>query len=116
MKKAKRESKPDRWSKAKLKALIEEAIVDAYGDDEQRVGFFTMIEDNVKFPFEVTLFGSQVTVEGVDMSSGDEIVAVCVRGRERRTLPILDLPFPNPPPKGAEWIEAYRLWVNPESL
>ena len=31
-------------SKAKLEALIEEAIVDAYGDEEQIGGFFTMID------------------------------------------------------------------------
>ncbi len=29
-------------SKAKLEALIEEAIVDAYGEDEQTCGFFTI--------------------------------------------------------------------------
>ena len=30
--------------KADLEALIEEAIVDAYGESEQRTGFYTMIE------------------------------------------------------------------------
>jgi hypothetical protein len=113
MKKAKREMKPARWSKAKLKALIEEAVVDAHDDGEQQMGFYTAIEDNVKFPFEVTLFGTTVTVEGVSLGDREEIVAVCIRGREKRTLPILSLPLPDPPPKGTEWIEAYRLWLNP---
>ena len=30
-------------SKAKLEALIEEAVVDAYDEDEQKVGLLTMI-------------------------------------------------------------------------
>ena len=34
-------------SKAKLEALIEEAVVDAYGDEEQTVGFFTRIEEHL---------------------------------------------------------------------
>ncbi|WP_258193501.1 hypothetical protein [Streptomyces sp. MA5143a] len=31
------------WDPAVLEALIEEATVDAYGEDEQLTGFFTMI-------------------------------------------------------------------------
>jgi len=30
------------------------------------------------------------------------------RGRERQSVPILDLPLPSPRPEGVEWIEAYR--------
>jgi hypothetical protein len=33
-----------RLSRRRLEALIEEAIVDAYGDSEQRIGFLTMLE------------------------------------------------------------------------
>jgi len=52
-----------------------------------------------------------VTVERVDLDPGDQIIAVCRRGSERRHLSILDLPLPTPPPKGAEWISAYRHWL-----
>jgi Calcium binding len=34
-----------------LDKLIERAVVDAYGDDEQMVGFYTMINDNLALPF-----------------------------------------------------------------
>jgi len=30
---------------------------------------------------------------------------------QRQRVPIIDLPMPDPPPKGAEWIEAYRRWI-----
>jgi hypothetical protein len=34
-------------SDEELDALVEEATVDAYGDDEQLTGFAVMIEDNL---------------------------------------------------------------------
>ena len=98
-------------SAAKLKRLIEEATVDAYGDSEQRVGFLTMIEDNLAVPFVTRILGVEVTVERIDMTRSEEIVAICRRGRTRQAIPILDLPLPKPPPNGSEWIEAYRHWV-----
>jgi hypothetical protein len=76
----------------------------------QAAGWFTMIEENLGVPFETTVLGVPVTVEGVDLNRSGQIVAVCKRGRIRPSLPILDLPLPAPLPVGAEWIEAYRRW------
>jgi hypothetical protein len=98
-------------SKARLEAMIEEATVDAYGESEQVTGLYTMIEDYLAVPFETAVLGVPVTVEGVDLTERDEIVAICVRGRERQAVSILDLPLPSPAPAGAEWIEAYRHWA-----
>lgn len=102
-----------RWppAKGRLEELVEEAIVDAYGESEQRTGFFTMLEDNLAVPFETEVLGVPVTVERIDLTDADQIVAICRRGRSRQTVPILDLPLPTPPPAGAEWIEAYRHWA-----
>ena len=91
--------------------MIEEATVDAYGESEQVVGFFTMIDERLAVPFETTLLGQPVMVKGVDLTERDEIVAICRRGRLRQRVPILDLVLPLAPPPGAEWIEAYRYWV-----
>jgi hypothetical protein len=41
----------------------------------------------------------------------NSIVPVCVRGRERQLIGILDLPLPSPEPAGSEWIEASRRWL-----
>ncbi len=90
--------------------MIEEAIVDAYDESEQTTGWFTMIDEHLAVPFETTVLGVPVTVERVDLNASGQIVAICRRGRNRQALPILDLPLPPPPPKGAEWIEAYRQW------
>jgi hypothetical protein len=107
--KSKRRSQ--RSSDAKLDQMIEEAIVDAYGESEQMVGFYTMVEDNLAVPFQTEILGVEVTVERVDMTDDDEIVAVCTRGRSRQRVAILDLPLPDPPPEGAEWIDAFRRWA-----
>lgn len=94
-----------------LEEMIDEAIVDAYGDAEQAVGLFTMIEEHLTVPFKAEMLGVEVTVARVDMTENDEIVAVCVRGRHRQMVPLLELPLPSPPPEGFEWIEAYRHWA-----
>lgn len=90
--------------------MIEEATVDAHDESEQITGWFTMIEDNLAVPFETTVLGAPVTVERVNLSRDEQIVAICRRGHERQSLAILDLPLPTPAPDGAEWIEAYRRW------
>lgn len=99
-----------RIGKARLAEMIEEATVDAYGEAEQTTGWYTMIDENLAVPFETKVLGMPVTVERVDLSASEQIVAICRRGRERQALPILDLPMPDPAPEGAEWIEAYRQW------
>jgi hypothetical protein len=97
-------------SKARLKELIEQAIVDAYGEEEQAGGFFTMIEEHLALPFAVKVLGVDAKVEKVDMTLDGQIVALCRRGKTRQKIPILDLPLPTPAPAGVEWIVAYRHW------
>ena len=99
-----------RLSRARLDELIEEATVDAYGDAEQAAGYYTMMENDLATPFSTQVLGVEVTIERIDMTDADEIVAICKRGGKRQQIPILELPLPSPPPKGAEWIAAYRHW------
>lgn len=56
-------------SHAKLKSLIEEATVDAYCESEQRVGFLTMIEENIALPFVTCILGIEVTVDRIDLTA-----------------------------------------------
>ncbi|MBW4704566.1 calcium-binding protein [Micromonospora sp. RL09-050-HVF-A] len=95
---------------AALEAMIEEATVDAYGDDEQLTGLFTMLEEHLAVPFTTTVLGVEVTVRKIDLTA-DTIAAVCARGRHRQRIDLLDLPLPTPAPDGAAWIDAYRHWA-----
>jgi len=95
---------------AALEAMVEEATVDAYGDDEQLSCLFTMLEEHLAVPFTTTVLGVEVTVRKIDLTA-DSIVAVCARGRDRQRIDLLDLPLPTPAPEGAVWIDAYRHWA-----
>ncbi len=84
MKKPPRTRPRPRLSRTRLDAMVEQAIVDAYGESEQAVGLFTMMEENLQMPFETMLLGVPVTVERVDLNDGENIVAICRRGRVRQ--------------------------------
>lgn len=97
-------------SDAELDELVEQALVDAYGDDEQIAGFYGVIDDNLALPFTTTVLGVEVGVERIDVTASG-IVAICAHGPDRQAISILDLMLPVPPPLGSEWIAAYRHWA-----
>lgn len=97
-------------SQAELDELIAQATVDCYNEDEELTGFATMIGDNLAVPFETAVLGVTVTVKKIDYTDSG-IVAICARGKHQQAIPILDLPLPDPPPQGTEWIAAYRRWA-----
>jgi hypothetical protein len=91
--------------------MIEEAIVDAYTESEQAVGLHATVDQHLQCPFDTVILGTTVTVKKIELAAACTIVAICYRGRERQAIPILELPLPDPPPTGWEWIEAYRRWT-----
>jgi hypothetical protein len=96
---------------AQLDELIEEATVDCYDEQEQAAGFFAVIEDNLALPFSTRILGVDASVAAVEMDNDGRIKAVCERSGERQRIDLIDLPLPSPPPSGAEWIAAYRRWM-----
>jgi hypothetical protein len=96
--------------RAELNARVAGAIVDAHDEDEQVSGFYDLIEEHLAVPFETTVLGVSVTVEDIGLMS-NWITAICVRGQHQQAISILDLPLPEPPPAGWEWIAAYRHWA-----
>src|SRR5436309_3656047 len=108
---SKRQPRRRSLSPAKLDEMIQEATVDAYGESEQTVGFFTLREERLKLPFKTEVLGVEVTVERIDMTDDEQIVALCSHGKSRQPMPILDLTLADAPPEGAEWIDAFRRWA-----
>jgi hypothetical protein len=96
---------------ARLVEMIEEATVDANDHSEQVMGWFTMLDNNLELPFETWVLGAAVRVARIEQRDDDRLVAICVRGRDEQAIGLVDLPLPKPMPPGAEWIEAYRLWL-----
>lgn len=97
-------------TKARLDALVADATVDCYDDEEQVTGLFTMMENDLALPFETTVLGMTVQVVSIALRGRTSIVAICEHGRERQAVELHDLPLPTPTPAGVEWIEAYRHW------
>src|SRR5260370_35917064 len=86
------------FSKAKLEKVIEQAVVDAYTEEEQAVGFLTMKEDHLALPFSTNVLGVDVVVEKVDMTRDGQIVAVCRRDKTGQKTGDLPLSVRKPTP------------------
>jgi hypothetical protein len=54
------------------------------------------------------VLGLIVSVVAVDLNEAGDIVALCTSNRKRQRIRLLDLPLPDPPPSGAQWIGALR--------
>jgi hypothetical protein len=96
----------------KLAAMIADATVDCNDEADEVMGLLNMIDEQLELPFDTTILGVVATVQRVEMAPGNRIVAICVRGRARQPIGLLDLPLPTPRPAGAEWIDAYRHWCS----
>jgi hypothetical protein len=94
-----------------LDTMVEEATVDAYGEDEELAGFHAVLTDRLPLPFNTRVLGVDVVVEDLDLRPGTGVAALCRHGAHRQAIGLLDLPLPDPPPQGFEWIEALRHWA-----
>ncbi|MGI8807092.1 MAG: hypothetical protein ACR2KK_04505 [Acidimicrobiales bacterium] len=93
--------------------LIEEIIVDAYGEHEQLWSFRQVFEDEARFPLRGQVVGVEVEVTSVDFD-GDErrgLIAVCRRAGEVHTVALLDMTPSGPLPlRTRQLLDAYRRW------
>ncbi|HEX4998450.1 MAG TPA: hypothetical protein VFY29_09495 [Terriglobia bacterium] len=108
MRKERRATTP---SEDDLERMVEDATENAYDESQQANGFLAKMEDELALPFATLAAGGEVVVERLEIADNHRILAVCRRGPDRQKLPLLDLPLPEPPPRGWEWIAAYRYWV-----
>ena len=99
--------------KARLEALIAEAVTHCYDDEEAFWGLFCALQINVPLPLKATVGGKEVTMVALDEpSSGLKQGAMArVEGGDKELVPLSDLEPPNADQAGAEWIAAYRHWI-----
>ncbi|MHB2016500.1 MAG: hypothetical protein ACYCW6_06080 [Candidatus Xenobia bacterium] len=95
----------------KLHEMVAEAIRDCDAPWEQVLGLYGRLQSRLALPFQTELLGRAVTVETLGLDGEERIVAQVRQGERRRELPLLDLPLPSPPPRGVEWIAAYRHYL-----
>jgi hypothetical protein len=103
----------------RIDELIEEIIVDAYGDYEQLWSFHQAFEDHCRFPFRGSVVGVEVEISAVDFD-GDKrrgLVAVLQRAGERHTVSLLDVAPAGPLPlETRQLLDAYRRWSRADPL
>jgi hypothetical protein len=61
------------------------------------------------------VLGVEIKVVKIDILLDDALVAICARGRHRQAIALSDLPLPEHPPAGSEWIQAYSRWLKDQA-
>ena len=98
----------------RLEALLEQATVDCYNEEEEFSGVLCILNDNLSFPLQAEAMGEQVEVIGLDdrrssLRKGTE--ARVRKGGREYSVGLADLKFTNPDPTSAEWLAMYRYWA-----
>ena len=100
-------------SDRKIQKLLEDILVDAYGEDEQLWAFRQVIEDEVPLPAEGSVIGEAVQVTKIDYDGNPQrgLRATC-RKSDGKTYEVTleDVAFPEGSP-AAPYVEAYRQWL-----
>ncbi|MDW7656203.1 MAG: tetratricopeptide repeat protein [Bacillota bacterium] len=99
-----------------LDELIEEIIVDAYGDDEPLWAFLQAIEDETDLPASCFVMGEPVTVTAVDYDGNERrgLKATCRRDDGSvYVLSLADVVWPASA-AGVHHVAAFRRWLNIE--
>jgi hypothetical protein len=97
---------------AELDVLVEELLVDAYGDEEQLAAFVVAVEEALEPPEPATIVGVGVEVIGIDCGPGVR-TGLAARVRRAATLyevALLDLDFQADSAVGLV-AAAYRRWL-----
>ena len=101
-------------SEERLEALLEEAIVDCYDEEEEFMGVLITVDEKVNWPLLATLAGMPVEVLGLSESASSTrrgIVARIRRGGKEYTAALADLTFGKMDESSAEWLAMYRWWA-----
>lgn len=95
-----------------VREALEEATVDAYGEDEQHSALLTAIEDELAFPFPAQVLGENVSVVGMEWPEGDGfgLDLVCERSGQRHRIEARSVELLEPLPDGHVFLAAYLDW------
>jgi hypothetical protein len=75
----------------RLASLIEEATVDCYGPEEELMGLWNLLDEQVDLPFQATVVGVPLTVSALEIDDTNILVAVCEREGRPYRVPVTAL-------------------------
>ena len=90
-----------------VRACIEFALTDAYGEEEEAVAWLTCIDAMLGQYKQVRLLGNDVTLVGFDLRHHD-VVAVCQQGKRRARGTLDSIEFPELTPVEQLWLKAWQ--------
>jgi hypothetical protein len=90
-----------------VRACIDLALTDAYGEDEQAVAWLTCIETMFGRFKHVRLLGADVRLVRFDLSHYD-VLAVCQQGSRKARVTLDSIEFPDPSPAERLWLRAWK--------
>jgi len=93
-----------------IEDCFEVATVDAYGEEEQAVGWLTCIEAMFdKFEYGRVL-GQEVELEGFDLANARAVVAICGKGKKKTKIALESVDFLKLSEKESLWLKAWKKW------
>jgi len=95
-----------------VKACIELAITDAYGDYEQANAWLTCIETMFGRYKRVFVIGEDAALDGFELLNDAAIVAVCRRGKRKARVALESVEFPDASPIEARWLNALKRFAS----
>ena len=102
-------------SQDRLSDLLDEAIIDCYGEEEEFAGVFTTLDESLPFPLPGHHAGLPVSVLGLDGQASSlrrGIVARIRRDGHDYTAALADLTFGDLDESSAEWLAMHRWWAS----
>lgn len=91
-----------------VKACIELALTDAYGEYEQASAWLTCIEVMFGRYERVNLMREEVTLQGFDLVDDLVVVAICRKSKQRARVALESVEFPDITPVEARWLKAWK--------
>jgi hypothetical protein len=91
-----------------IKACIELALTDAYGEYEQVGAWLTCIEEMFARFERVKVMGQDVVLEGFDLSNEAAVVAICRMGKRKARIALESVEFPLLTPIEKRWLKAWQ--------
>lgn len=90
---------------------IEEILMDTYDEYEQASAWGVTFEDEVQTPFQATLFGVPVEVQGFQVGKNDTLQCLVVAEDRKRWVGVEDLDPEGLPADFADILGLYRAWL-----
>jgi hypothetical protein len=96
-----------------LDDLLDEILVDTYGDHEQLTAFEQAFQDLAPFPIKAEVVGTPVDITKVEFEGHKRrgLTAVCRRDRESYRVALADVESGPISAETARLLAAYRRWL-----